>query len=122
MIPDVPPELSSICDKALRRNPGRRYASAQALADEVEAYQSGARVAAYDYSSLELLRRFVSRNRALTGVSVLVVAVLVRPQRMRPAKGRSDKRMPARLSAYPLPSVAPSQPITPRRERCPQAG
>jgi WD40 repeat protein len=75
--PAVPPELAAIAGRALTRDRSRRYASAQELAREVEAFQSGARVGAYSYSSLELLRRFVARNRVLTGAAALLVLVLV---------------------------------------------
>jgi WD40 repeat protein/serine/threonine protein kinase len=75
--PTIPPELASVCEKALRRSPSRRYAGAQRLAEEVEAYQSGARVTAYEYSSWELLKRFVARNRALSAASLLLLVVLI---------------------------------------------
>ncbi len=76
--PQVPPELAAVAEKALRRNRGARYASARELAREIEAFQSGARVSSYEYSSWELLKRFVARNKALstaTAVLLLVLAV-----------------------------------------------
>ncbi|MFH2007529.1 MAG: protein kinase [bacterium] len=76
--PQVPPELAAVAEKALRRSRGERYASARELAREIEAFQSGARVSSYEYSSWELLKRFVTRNKALstaTAVLMLVLAV-----------------------------------------------
>ncbi len=79
--PQIPAELAAIAERALRKVPDDRYPSARELLRDVEAYRSGARVAAYAYSSVELLRRFLQRHRtfavaSLVGVSVaLVLAV-----------------------------------------------
>lgn len=75
--PGVPPELAAIAERALERDRSKRYVSARELAREVEAFQSGARVGAYAYSSFELLRRFVARNRVLTGAFAMLVVVLL---------------------------------------------
>lgn len=76
--PRAPGELVAICQRALSRDIGARYPDAKALAQEVEAYLVGHRVAAYQYSSMELLRRFVARNKALTAaVATALVAVVV---------------------------------------------
>ena len=75
--PEIPPELASVCDKALQRDKDARYQKASGLAEEVEAYQSGARVRAYEYSSWELLKRFVGRNKALSGAVVLLLILLM---------------------------------------------
>ena len=73
---DAPAELASVCAKALTRDKKRRYGSAAELAREVEAFQSGARVGAYAYSSWELVRRFVARNKAAVTVATLAIVVL----------------------------------------------
>jgi WD40 repeat protein len=75
--PEVPPELDAVANRALQREPAARYASARELAHEIEAYQRGARVSVYAYSSVELLRRFVARNRALTALAALLLVVLL---------------------------------------------
>ncbi len=76
--PEAPPELVAVAEKALRRDPERRYQSAHELAEEVRAYMTGRRVRAYEYSSWELLRRFASRNKAAVGATVAVaLAVLI---------------------------------------------
>jgi len=75
--PEIPPELASVCEKALQRDKDARYQKASGLAAEVEAYQSGARVRAYEYSSWELLKRFVGRNKALSGAVVLLLILLL---------------------------------------------
>ncbi len=73
---EAPRELSAVCEKALKKKKHERYADARALAAEVLAWQTGARVSAYAYSSVELLRRLVARNKKLTAV-VALAAVLV---------------------------------------------
>jgi len=79
LCPEVPPELASICRKALRRDRRRRYSGAGRLAAEVDAYLSGARVGAYEYGAWDLLRRFVSRYRAplvVAGIATLLLVAL----------------------------------------------
>jgi WD40 repeat protein/tRNA A-37 threonylcarbamoyl transferase component Bud32 len=73
----APPELVAVADRALQREKGRRYGSARELAAEIEAWMSGARVRAYEYSSWELVRRFVAKNRLLTAVGAAGLAVLI---------------------------------------------
>ena len=51
-------------------------ATAAQLASEIESYSEGDRVHAYEYSTLELLRRFVGQNKAAS-VAALVVAAAV---------------------------------------------
>jgi len=80
--PDAPVELAAIAMRCLQKDPAKRYQSARELARDLESYQAGERVAAYEYSSWELVRRFVARNRALSvvvagAVIVLLVAVAV---------------------------------------------
>src|SRR5438105_3928374 len=73
---EAPRELAAVCEKALRKKKQERYKDAKVLADEVLAWQNGSRVSAYAYSSVELLRRLVARNKKLTAV-VALAAVLV---------------------------------------------
>ena len=85
LCPEAPPELAAIAERALRGAPAERYPDAGAFAKELVAYMSGARVGAYAYSPLELVRKFVRRNPALglaiaSSVLILIaggVAVLV---------------------------------------------
>lgn len=75
--PRIPPELAAIVKRALHTNPEQRYSSARGLARDVEAYQAGTRVTAYEYSSLELLQRFVARHRATVTASALAFVVIL---------------------------------------------
>lgn len=69
-------ELASICSKALQVDPARRYMNAGALAADVENYLGGARVGAYEYSSWELVRKFVARNRLVTALVLVLLVVM----------------------------------------------
>ncbi|MES1177638.1 MAG: protein kinase [Myxococcales bacterium] len=71
--PRIPAELAAIVEHALRPNPEERYASARELARDVQAYQAGMRVTAYEYSSFDLVQRFVARHRAAVTASLLAV-------------------------------------------------
>src|SRR5262249_38817327 len=71
------PELAAIAERALQRAPDERYQSAAALVKDLEAYQTGDRVRAYEYRSWELVKKFVAANRALSAVGAFAVLVLV---------------------------------------------
>lgn len=62
--PDAPADLAAIVDRALQRDPDRRYADADALAKDVERWLDGGRVEAHAYSTWELARRVISAWRA----------------------------------------------------------
>lgn len=77
VLQDVPAELSAVAAKALTRDKAGRYARAGDLAAEVRAFMTGGRIAAYEYGSWELIRRFVARNKALTAGIAAVVTISV---------------------------------------------
>ena len=65
----VSAELATICDRALQKDTARRYPTASALKEDIEAYMGGRRVSAHTYSSWDLALRFMRQNRV--GLSVL---------------------------------------------------
>ncbi|MBZ0232232.1 MAG: serine/threonine protein kinase, partial [Deltaproteobacteria bacterium] len=67
---EAPAELAAIADRALVRDRSSRYPGAKELADEIAAWQDGGDVRAYEYSTWDLVRRFVGRHR----VASLVLA------------------------------------------------
>ena len=75
--PEAPPELAAIAERALRRDPAERYPDAAAFASELLAYRAGGRVEAYSYGSLELVRKFVQRNPALSVAIAASVLILI---------------------------------------------
>ena len=77
--PEAPPELISICMRALSKDANMRYPSAEEFAVEIERFQSGALVQAYTYKTSDIIRRFVRRNLVTVSVSAgsfLLVAIL----------------------------------------------
>ncbi len=74
----VPPELSSICEKAMAKDKNKRFADASEMAAELRAFRDGRLVSVYAYSKMELLKRFVSKNKAaIFAVSAVLIALVV---------------------------------------------
>lgn len=77
--PSLHPDLRAILDKATEFEPARRYASAAALAEDLERFQQSRPVEARPRTALYSLQRFVARNRwpvAAAAVAVVAVAAL----------------------------------------------
>jgi eukaryotic-like serine/threonine-protein kinase len=75
--PKVPRDLETICLKCLQKEPRKRYATADALADDVRNFQEGRPVRARPVSSLERLGKWVRRRpgtAALVGLLGLAIA------------------------------------------------
>ncbi len=74
LAPEIPDQLAAICERAMARAPEARYESAKALADDIERFQSGHLVGAYNYTIRELVTFFVRRFKGpliVGGVGVL---------------------------------------------------
>ena len=74
--PDAPPDLVAIVRKAMARDPKDRYATAGGIAEELDTFLTGGLVAAYQYSTGELLKRFVARQRTAVATGVLGLVAL----------------------------------------------
>jgi serine/threonine protein kinase len=60
--PDVPRELETVCLQCLEKEPGRRYASARALADDLSRFLEAKPVAAVPRGPVERLTRHAERD------------------------------------------------------------
>ncbi|MBI3269130.1 MAG: VCBS repeat-containing protein [Planctomycetes bacterium] len=76
-LPSLAPDVATIIQKAIERDPARRYATAQELADDLGRFLAGEAVRAQPPSRTYRLRRWVGRNRPLAVVGAgLMVAIL----------------------------------------------
>ncbi len=75
--PKIPRDLETILLTCMRKRPERRYASAEALADDLERFLDGQPIAVRRPGLGERVARFVSRNRVATGVAAASVLVLL---------------------------------------------
>ncbi len=73
----MPAELIAIAAKAMAAQPEERYASMQALREDLERYQSGLAVSAYSYSLVQWLSRWFRRNRRALLIWGTVGAVIL---------------------------------------------
>lgn len=73
----VPRDLAVICAHALAAEPGKRYASAEALAEDLRAWLAGRPIAARPVSAWGRGWSWARRNPALAGVTALLVGSLI---------------------------------------------
>jgi WD40 repeat protein len=74
--PDAPPELVTIVEKAMARDPELRYQSARALADDLRCFHDGQLVSVHHYSPWALAQRWLQRHRALVLVASALLVIL----------------------------------------------
>jgi serine/threonine protein kinase len=76
----IPRDLETICLKAMSKNPASRYATAQALAQDLRRYLAGEPIEARPLTSLERVLSWTKRRpaaAALVSVSILATVMLV---------------------------------------------
>lgn len=71
----IPPDLSTICHKAMERERNRRYQSAGELATDLTAFLERRPISARPPSLVYLLRKLILRNKAIA--AAVAIAVLV---------------------------------------------
>jgi tetratricopeptide (TPR) repeat protein/predicted Ser/Thr protein kinase len=77
LVPGLPPDLETICLKCLRKEPQRRYQSAQELAEDLGRFLAGKPVLARPVSHIERFCRWAKREPTIAGLSVAVLAILL---------------------------------------------
>jgi len=75
--PNVPLDLDTICLKCLEKEPAKRYATAQALADDLHRFRSGEPITARPIAWSERTWRWCRRNPALAASISAVAAALI---------------------------------------------
>jgi serine/threonine protein kinase len=73
--PAIPADLETICLKALAKEPGDRYQTADALAEDLRRFLAGQPIQARPLSAVERLGRWGRRNPLMAGLSAVIVLV-----------------------------------------------
>jgi tetratricopeptide (TPR) repeat protein len=76
MGPEVPEALQAVTLKAMATDRTRRYASVEAFAADIEAYQNGFATSAEDAGTWKLVKLWVGRNKVLAGSAAAMLVVV----------------------------------------------
>ncbi|MBT4863697.1 MAG: SUMF1/EgtB/PvdO family nonheme iron enzyme, partial [Planctomycetaceae bacterium] len=74
---DIPPDLETICQKAMSKEPSRRYTDCAALADDLHRWLADEPIQARQLSPLERAQRWGRRNPVVAGLSGSIVLVVL---------------------------------------------
>lgn len=74
--PKAPADLLTIVAKAMARDPAERYATAGEMTEDLRRFEAGQLVSARDYSTLALVKRWLTRHRAAVAVAAVMVVAL----------------------------------------------
>jgi tetratricopeptide (TPR) repeat protein/tRNA A-37 threonylcarbamoyl transferase component Bud32 len=75
--PNVDRDLETICMKCLEKEPGRRYATAGELADDLRAFQENKPIAARPITRRERLVKWCKRNPRVAALSAVAASLLL---------------------------------------------
>jgi len=75
--PKIPSDMETICLKCLEKDPSRRYASAKALADDIEGWVDGRPISARPVSPVEKAWRCCRRRPVVAALAAVLALTLV---------------------------------------------
>jgi serine/threonine-protein kinase len=75
--PAIPHDMEVICLKCLQKEPGKRYATAEDLAEDLRRFLSGEPIRARPISGLERWWRWCKRNPKLAGAAAAILVLLL---------------------------------------------
>ncbi len=77
LVPDAPVDLIAVVEKAMARSPEERFPTANEMVAELKRFQQGMLVKSHDYTTWELTKRWVRRNRGAVIVGAIAMITLV---------------------------------------------
>jgi WD40 repeat protein len=77
IVAGIPPELTTIVDKALAHDATRRYQDAGALADDLQRFLTGQLVKSHVYTPREMAMRWIRKHKTSVGVAAAATLALV---------------------------------------------
>ena len=116
---DLRGDLNTVVDKALRHEPGARYASVDHLTEDLRRYLDRRPIAARPATWTYVARRFVSRHRAAVAASLLfavTVAGFILALGWSSARARHERDAAERVTSMLVEIFSGSDPRTPRGE------
>ncbi len=75
--PKIPPDLETICLKCLQKEPSKRYATALALAEDLQRYREGVPILARPTPAWEVAWKWIQRRPATAALILLGIGTLV---------------------------------------------